>query len=58
MKKILSFILTIAVAGVMVSCSSGASSPGAAAKQYARWLADGQYQKFVDAIYFEPDTPK
>lgn len=58
MKKILTLIFAIAATGLAVSsCSSGASSPGEAAKQYAGYLAEGKYDKFVDACYYPADTP-
>ncbi len=57
MKRILSFVLALAAFGVAASsCSDSPSTPGAAAKQYTRWMADGEYDKFLDAIYFSPET--
>jgi hypothetical protein len=54
MKSIFTFILAIAAVGVVAtSCSSGAATPGAAAKTYTQYMADGQYEKLVDNIYFE-----
>ncbi|MDR1671463.1 MAG: DUF4878 domain-containing protein [Alistipes sp.] len=56
MKKLFQFVLAFAALGAVVSCGSSASSPGDAAKQYAGYIADGEYDKFVDALYFAPDT--
>ena len=57
MKKLLSFILALAVAGVVTSCGGGASTPSAAAKTYTQYMADGDYEKLVEAIHFEdPST--
>lgn len=50
--------MSIAAVGVMVSCGGGAtsSSPGAAAKEYAEAIAEGDYDKFIDGIHFSEGT--
>lgn len=57
MKKILYFVLAVASAALVASCGGGASAPGEAAKQYAGYMADGNYDKFIDGIYVAPDAP-
>lgn len=58
MKKIFTFVLAIAAIGMALgACSIKASSPGDAAKQYADYIIDGRYDKFVDAFHFPADTP-
>ena len=49
-------VLAIASTGVLASCSS--SSPGKAAKQYMEYLAEGEYDKLVDGLYFGEDASK
>ena len=58
MKKMLYLILAVMTIGGMVSCSSSSSSPGAAAKKYAEYLGSGEYDKFIDGIYFGENTSK
>jgi hypothetical protein len=58
MKKIMTLILAASALGAVVaSCSSAGSSPGKAAKQYAGYIADGEYDKLVDVLYYPEDTP-
>jgi hypothetical protein len=56
MKKLFYFVLAIAAMGVMASCGGGASSPGAAAKMYMEAVAAGDYEKFIDGIYVDPES--
>lgn len=57
MKKMIYFGLFIFTLGLFASCSS--NKPGEAAKQYAQYVADGKYEKFVDGIVFdESATPE
>lgn len=49
MKKVLYFGLFATILLIMAACS-GASTPGAAAKQYAEYIKDGKYEKFVEGI--------
>ncbi|MDR2894911.1 MAG: DUF4878 domain-containing protein [Alistipes sp.] len=55
MKKLIYFVLAIAAAGVVASCGGGASTPGAAAKTYMEAMAAGNYDKFMDGIYMDPE---
>lgn len=52
MKKVFYFGLLATILFIMASCG-GASTPGAAAKQYAEYVRDGKYEKFVDGIVFD-----
>ncbi len=56
MKKLFYFVLAIAAMGVMASCGGGASSPGAAAKMYFEAMAAGNYDKFMDGLYIDPES--
>jgi hypothetical protein len=57
MKKLIYFVLAIAVVGVMASCGGGgASTPGAAAKMYMEAAAAGDYEKFIDGMYVDPES--
>ncbi|MDR2890060.1 MAG: DUF4878 domain-containing protein [Alistipes sp.] len=59
MKKLFSIVLTIAAVGVMASCGGGTSTPGAAAKKYTEAMAAGNYDKFLDGLYLDPEaTPE
>lgn len=51
MKKVFYFGLFATILFIMASC--GASTPGAAAKQYAEYVQNGKYEKFVDGIVFD-----
>lgn len=54
MKKILHTLLVVFAACSITACSSSKStSPGDAAISYMEYLKDGQYEKFVDGLYFE-----
>lgn len=57
MKKFLQLFVAAALMFGAAACASGVSSPGTAAKQYAQYVADGQYEKFADGIYIDPATP-
>ncbi len=37
--------------GIFAACSS--TTPGEAAKKYTQYVADGEYEKFVDAIAYD-----
>lgn len=52
MKKVLYFGLFATIIFMLASCG-GASTPGAAAKQYAEYVQNGKYEKFVDGIVFD-----
>ncbi len=59
MKKFFYIVMAVAMAGMVASCGGGgggASTPGAAAKKYAQYVADGDYDKFIEGIYVTPDT--
>ncbi len=57
MKKLVYFVLAIATLGVMASCGgAGSDGPGKAAKQYAEYMAAGNYDKMLDGLYTEPDA--
>ncbi len=56
MKKFIYIVMAVAMAAMVVSCGGGASTPGAAAKKYAQYVADGNYDKFIEGIYVTPDT--
>lgn len=57
MKKISTLIVAVAAFCVALSsCSSKSSSPGEAAKLYAGYIADGQYDKFVGVIHLPDGT--
>jgi hypothetical protein len=59
MKKIISFVFaiaTVAVCGAMFSCGGGTSSPGAAAKKYVEYVAAGDYDKFLEGVYFSDNA--
>jgi len=58
MKKMLYLALAVMTVGLVASCSSGSSSPGKAAKQYAEYMAKGDYDKFVNGIAFDEDATK
>ena len=53
MKKILQLIVAVAALGAVVSCAK--STPGESAKQSLRYLADGEYEKFIGRLYFPAD---
>lgn len=58
MKKVIYFSLFVLTLGIFAACSSS-EKPGEAAKKYAQYVADGKYEKFVDAIAFdETATPE
>ncbi len=58
MKKVLYIFVAILMAGIVASCGGGSSAkPGEAAKQYAQYMADGNYDKFIEGIYIPSDTP-
>ncbi|NDV81368.1 DUF4878 domain-containing protein [Bacteroides sp. 51] len=52
MKKVIYFSLFVLTLGIFAACSSS-ESPGEAAKKYAQYVADGKFDKFVDAIAFD-----
>ena len=52
MKKVLYFSLVLTVMLAMVSCPSSTNSPGAAMKEYSKYLQKGDYVKFVDGLAF------
>jgi hypothetical protein len=52
MKKIGYLALTALFIGLAVACSSTPASPSAALKTYYDALMKGDYEKFVDGIYF------
>ena len=59
MKKVLYFSLVLTVMLAMVSCSSSTNSPGAAMKEYSKYLQKGDYVKFVDGLAFDDkQTPE
>ena len=61
MRKAFYMLMIAAIGLVAVSCSgpSGSSDPGKAAKGYAQYLADGNYNKFVEYIDYSSDvTPE
>ncbi len=57
MKKILCFVMALAAVGVMSSCGGG-STPGAAAKKVMEQAGKGNYDKFVDGLYFDENASK
>lgn len=52
MKKVIYFSLFVLTLGIFAACSSS-EKPGEAAKKYAQYIADGKYEKFIDAIAFD-----
>ncbi|MDL2213890.1 DUF4878 domain-containing protein [Bacteroides sp. OttesenSCG-928-D19] len=50
MKKVFYFGLVVLAMTILAACSSGAGSPGKVAAKYATYLADGQYEKFLDGL--------
>lgn len=50
MKRAIYFSLFTVCMFLISACSGGTSSPGEAAKTYMGYLADGKYEKFVDAL--------
>lgn len=54
MKKLFYLVVAIAAVGMMASCG-GASTPGAAAKSYVEEFAAGNYDKFMEGLYVDPD---
>ena len=58
MKKVFYLVLAAAALVLTVSCSSNSSSPGKAAKQYMEYMADGNYDKFIDGVYFVEGSSK
>ena len=52
MKKVIYFSLFVLTLGMFAACSSS-EKPGEAAKKYAQYVADGKYDKFIDAIAFD-----
>ena len=58
MKKFLYIVMVVAIAVAVASCGGGAAAtPGAAAKKYAQYMADGNYDKFIEGIHIPADTP-
>ena len=58
MKKVIYIVVAVLMAGMVASCVGGSSdTPGDAAKQYAQYMADGNYDKFIEGIYIPSDTP-
>lgn len=56
MKKIFTLALALSALVLTVSCGTKSASPGAAAKAYMEAVAAGDYEKFVDGMYFGPDA--
>ena len=52
MRKVIYFSLFVLTLGIFASCSSS-ERPGEAAVKYAQYIADGKYDKFIDAIAFD-----
>lgn len=57
MKNLNYLALVLLMLGLTVSCATK-SSPGAAAKQYMEYMADGNVDKFIDGIAFDEDVTK
>lgn len=55
MKKMIYFSLFVLTLGIFAACSSS-EKPGEAAKKYAQYVADGKYDKFVDAIAYDENA--
>lgn len=56
MRKLFYFVIAIAAMGIMASCGGGTSTPGAAAKKYFEAMAAGNYDKFMDGMYIDPES--
>lgn len=57
MKKIFTLI-AVAVAMFMVSCASAPASPSEVAVDYYQYAVDGEFEKLVDCIHIEAETPE
>lgn len=52
MKKVIYWGLAMICMAWVVACASGGSTPSDAARKYAGYLQSGNFEKFVDGIYY------